>query len=155
MKYRTENELEHFCFSEAHIERLEYTSDLFRLYLDNVGILPENSCNRDIRNMRTNGFVLHITEMKILSFVKEGYTYYNADGKFMKKDPDEKIEEADYAEAFLSFSDGYLVELQKKQEEKNIYTFTMDAAEEGTYELTVAGTGDVEEWDRFLSIENF
>ena len=41
--------------------------------LSNVTILPENSCNRDIREMRANDLVLKIEEPVIRSLVREGY----------------------------------------------------------------------------------
>ena len=151
MKYRTENEFEHFVFDEAHIERLECTSDMFHLYLDDVGILPENSCNRDIRKMRANGLLFRIADMRIQSLTKEGYTHYNADGKFLKKDPDILIAPEDYSDIFKTFEDGYVVEAGKGQEEKNTYFFTIDSKDECTYELVVEGSLDIEEWDRFLS----
>lgn len=154
MKYRTDNEFEHFVFDDAHIDRLEYTDDMFHLYLDDVGILPENSCNRDIRKMRANGLLFRIVDRKIISLTKEGYTFYNADGEFMKKDPDILIDQADYSDCFQNFADGYVVEAKIEQGEKNTYIFTMDSKDECTYELVVEGSMDIEEWDRFLSVES-
>ncbi len=153
MKYRTENEFEHFVFADAHIERLECTGDMFHLYLDDVEILPENSCNRDIRKMRANGLLFRIVDMRIKSLTKEGYTYYDADGRFMKKEPDLLIEPKEYPDIFKNFADGYMVEAKKECGETSTYMLTVDSNDECTYELVLEGSTDVEEWDRFLSLE--
>ena len=49
MKYHTINELDHFCFKEAYIAQICAVNGMFEIVFDNVTILPENSCNRDIR----------------------------------------------------------------------------------------------------------
>ena len=52
MRYTTTDELEHFSFAEAYIADVQVTGGFFHMTLSNVTILPENSCNRDIREMR-------------------------------------------------------------------------------------------------------
>ena len=54
MKYTTTNEFNQFEFEEAHISDIQIVEGRFYMLLDNVKILPDNSCNRDIRKMRTN-----------------------------------------------------------------------------------------------------
>ena len=73
MKYHTINELDHFCFKEAYIAQICAVNGMFEIVFDNVTILPENSCNRDIREMRANELVLKISEPKIEALVEEGY----------------------------------------------------------------------------------
>ena len=50
---------------------------MFEIVFDNVTILPANSCNRDIREMRANELVLQISEPKIEALVEEGYKVYD------------------------------------------------------------------------------
>ena len=54
MKYHTDNELQNFQFAGAYIAEMCVVNGIFEMILDNVTILPQNSCNRDIREMRTN-----------------------------------------------------------------------------------------------------
>ena len=49
MNYKTIDELNNFDFSESVISEVETMNGTFHLWLDNVTILPECSCNRDIR----------------------------------------------------------------------------------------------------------
>lgn len=150
MKYRTMDELEHFDFAEAYIGDIQVTSGFFHMALDNVMILPENSCNRDIRKMRANNLLLKIEEGSIDAIVEEGFKVYDANGKLMKSYEDRQVEEKDYPAVAKSFVDGVIYSLEKKG---NQYQFTIDGADERTYALQVSGTHDVEEWDRFLNVE--
>ena len=62
MRYTRTDELEHFSFAEAYIADVQLAGGFFHMTLSNVTILPENSCNRDIREMRANDLVLKIEE---------------------------------------------------------------------------------------------
>lgn len=150
MKYHTTNEFEHFEFHEVHISDVEVTSGFFHIVLDDVIILPENSKNRDIRKMRTNGLLLKIQDMKIECLLEEGYKTYSADGKLLSQTEDAVIMPDAYADIFAAFLDGYLFEARKKDKQ---YTFIVDATNEHTYALTISGSSDSQEWDRFLNLE--
>ena len=148
MKYQTTDELTHFNFADAYIGDVQVTGGFFHMILDNVTILPENSCNRDIREMRANNMLLKIEESAITSIVEEGYKVYDANGKLMQACEDVEIEEKDFAAVAKTFIEGVVYSLEKKEQE---YVFTIDAENERTYQLSVSGTHDVEEWDRFLN----
>ena len=69
MKYHTDNELQNFRFEGAYIAETCAVNGIFEMILDNVTILPQNSCNRDIREMRANELKLKIREPEITAFV--------------------------------------------------------------------------------------
>ncbi len=150
MKYITKNEFAHFNFSDAYIEEVRLMPGLLHFYLDNVTILPENSCNRDIREMRANGFVLKLEDGSIESMIEEGYQHYDADGKLMHGYEDVSVKPEDYAAYLKDFEDGAIFCAEK---ENGQYIFYIDGRDERTYQLWVNATGDVEEWDRFLNKE--
>lgn len=150
MKYRTENEFEHFDFAECYVKDIEWGNDYFHIWLDQVRILPENSCNRDIRVMRTNNLQFTIHEAKIVSFIREGVKIYNADGVPMGERDDEVVSEDEYMEILPLFLEGMCYSIGK---DKSRYTFILDAMDESTYELVIEGTGETEGWDRFLNLE--
>jgi hypothetical protein len=151
MKYHTTNEFDHFEFHEVHISDVQTAGSFFHIVLDDVVILPENSCNRDIRRMRANGLVLKINDMKIESLTEEGYKIYDADGKFQEETADRIVDAAQYSDVFAAFTDGYAFSIEKQE---NTYVFVVDATDEHTYELRVLGSGDVQEWDKFLNLES-
>ena len=97
MKYYTENELQNFRFEGAYIAETCAVNGIFEMILDNVTILPQNSCNRDIREMRANELKLKIREPEITAFVEEGYKVYDADGNLKEKKEDILIAAEDQA----------------------------------------------------------
>lgn len=150
MKYSTTNEWEHFGFEEAYISEIQKINGYLQLTLDQVMIRPENSQNRDIREMRTNGLNFKIQDAEVKRLVEEGYQVYNADGKLMEQYEDQEIQPECYNEILKSFADGEscIYSLEKKE---NTYIFTIDASSGRTYVLYVSGTCDVEEWNRFFN----
>lgn len=146
MKYKTIDELGHFLFSEAHIDQAMATPDSFCLILDNVTILPENSRNRDIRQMRANQ--LHLTIFgSLLSFVEEGYRVYDANGNLKEQILDRTLKPEEYAKGLKSLSDLTVYSIEKNG---SVYEISVDG-EDHTFLLKIKGTGDLQEWDRFLN----
>jgi hypothetical protein len=150
MKYHTTNEFEHFEFHEVHISDVQAVNGFFHIVLDDVTILPENSCNRDIRKMRANGLTLKIADGRVERLTEEGCKIYDADGKFQNETEDRVVGEAEYSDIFAAFPDGYAFSIEKQEE---TYVFVVDATNEHTYELRVRGSGDDEAWDKFLNME--
>ena len=150
MKYTTTNEFEHFDFLEVHVNDIMFANGVFKIGLDDVKILPENSCNRDIRKMRTNGLILSLSDAEILSFVEEGYRIYDADGNLKKTEDDVPVDEQEYKTVFEYFTDAYAYNIEKKDDE---YTFVIDGTNERTYSIIVKASGDTQEGDKFLNLE--
>ncbi len=148
MKYHTENELEHFGFAEAYIAQVRAASELFWMVLDNVKILPENSCNRDIRKMRTNQLLFKIQQARILSLVEEGYNVYDADGKLLRREPDRPVEPEAYLQEFQNLEGCAVYSIEHSE---GVYVISIDT-EDHTYMMRVAGSGDTQEWDLFLQL---
>lgn len=154
MKFTTQDEFSNFTYQDVHIADIQITSGFFCMHLDNVTILPENSCNRDIRKMRANNLILRITEGQVRRLVREGFRTYNADGVLMGQTPDEELSPEAYAQAAEAFVDGMMYSAERTQTEDGYqYTFVIDASDERTYAMTVCGSGDTQEWDRFLNPE--
>ena len=67
----------------------------------------------------------------------------------MNQYEDTIIAEADYASTLKDLIEGIVYSLEKVND---VYIFTIDT-EESTYVLSVEGTTDTQEWDRFLNKE--
>ena len=150
MKYKTINELNHFCFSEAHIAEVRATGSSFTMLLDNVTILPENSRNRDIRQMRANQLLLTISDASIADFIEEGYKLYDADGNLTHQEEDKKLAPDQYAQGFSDLTDCTVYSVEKTE---NLYEISIDT-EDHTCLLRVIGKEDTAEWDRFLNLNS-
>ncbi len=148
-KYNTVNELNHFTFAEAVIGDIQMTDGMFRAVIDNAKILPENSCNRDIRTMRTNELLLKLDEAQIVALVEEGYREYDADGNLKHTYEDVVVEPDQYKQKEEVLTEGTIYELKLADGE---YRFVIDGTDDRTYTLQVAASGDEESWNRFLEV---
>lgn len=150
MKYRTTNELEHFDFEEAVVSRIEAANGRVKIVLDNVTILPENSCNRDIRKMRTHDFCLTLQEGKVSRLVEEGYKVYDADGNLTQTFEDRDLPEEQVAQGLEELAGLPVYRIAK---EGTLYSMIVDG-EDHSFRLEVEAEQDFGEWDRFLSMDS-
>ena len=148
-KYNTMNEFAHFDFSEAVIGDIQLAEGMFRAVIDNVKILPENSCNRDIRTMRTNELLLKLDDAKLVTLVEEGYREYDADGNLKNTYEDIVVNPDQYKQKEEVLVEGTIYELQLAD---GVYSFVIDGTDERTYTLQVSAGGDEESWNRFLEV---
>ena len=140
MKFRTENEFTHFKFSDVHVSDIMMSFGTFKICLDNVIIKADNSKNRDIRDMRTNGLILKLSDANIISFVREGFKTYDADGNLKSTTADEEIEETDYLDTFNNFLDGYAYLIEKENEN---YNFVFDGTDEFSVRSRISYLPDI------------
>lgn len=148
MSFFTENEVGNFDFSEAYIAELRFGLGPFYMLLDNVKILEANSRNRDVRTMRTNGLTFRITEPQIVTVTEEGYKLYNANGVLLQEVPDRTVDPQEYAGLCKELEGAMIYKLEKTG---NIYRISIDGEERG-YTLVIKGSGDTEEWERFMNL---
>lgn len=147
MKFNTENEWEHFDFTQSYVGELRFGLSPFYLLLDNVWILESNSCNRDVRTMRTNGLEFRIREPQMVSVIREGCRIYNADGILQQEIPDEPLAAEAWNELCRELEGAQVLEISK---EDDVYQIIIQG-EEHAYQLRIRGTGDVESWERFMN----
>ena len=150
MRFHTDNEFENFDFRESYVQGFVQMTGRFHVILDQVKIKPENSKNRDIRMMRTNNLELHIVNPTVQSIIEEGVKVYNANEELQQEIPDRTLKEEEYVSLFGSLEGCEVYNIEKIESR---YVFFVDG-EERSYIITVEGTGDYEEWDRFLNLEN-
>ncbi len=147
MGYLTRNEIENFDFSNSYIGEMHQDAHSFYLILDNVVILSSNSTNRDIRNMRANDVKLTIADGAVISLIEEGYKVYDADGNLSESFDDKEIVSEEYNEVLKSLENCTIYSISKNE---SVYDIEIDT-EDHTYSITVKGTGDTEEWEKYLS----
>lgn len=149
-KYETTNEFEHFDFGQAVIGDIEVFKDTLRLCLDNVMIRPENSKNRDIRLMRTNGLILSFQEVVYERFAREGLKYYDANGKLLREEEDEVLDLFTFPNLRDFVAGAKLVVCEKDGDR---YAISFDGADEYPYDLIFTAALNAQSWDRFMSAE--
>lgn len=149
MGYRTVDEFDGFDFKDAHITLMERRNGHFIAVLDDVKILPSNSCNRDIREMRTNELVLKLNDAVVEEFILEGCKIYDADGVLQETREDTAVESSEYDKTLKEMEDRYIYEITK---ENDIYTIYIDG-DEDSYMIKVKASHDTQEWEKFMSKE--
>lgn len=154
MGYSTHNEFENFEYDKAQLGDIQVTGGIFHLVLDNVMILPENSCNRDIRTMRCNEMLFKLEEPEIAKVVREGYKLYDANGSLKQTVEDESMSEEDYPAVWGVLPGGLVYGLRKAPNGEGKYTYELivDGTDERTYAIYVDACGETQEWERFLNV---
>ena len=71
MGYRTVDEWENFEFQDADVGQIHMENGHLYLKLGYVTILPDNSCNRDIRKMGTNELTLQLQQVEIDRIIED------------------------------------------------------------------------------------
>lgn len=147
MMYTTVNECEHFDFTTAQVESMRKQAETLVLELTSVTILPENSCNRDIRKMGTPSLSLSFLDSRISDLVKEGVKVYDADGNLTQTIPDEIL---DFGKFAKQIQGACVYELTKTA---NVYRVGLET-EDCTYLLKLCASGTRQDWERFMNLDN-
>lgn len=147
MMYTTVNECEHFDFTTAQVESMRKQGETLVIELASVTILPENSCNRDIRKMGAPFLALSFSDSRISDLVKEGVKVYDADGNLTQTIPDETLEFGEFA---TQIQGACVYELTKSA---NVYRVGLET-EDCTYLLKLCASGTRQDWERFMNLDN-
>ena len=99
--------------------------------------------------MRTNGLELRIKDAQVFSVIEEGCKIYNADGVLLREVPDRTVSPSEYFELCRAMEGASVYGLKKN---RDVYEAALDG-EEHAYTLQVKGSGDFEDWNRFLHVE--
>lgn len=146
--YKTIEEMHHFQFEEAYIDSVGMNLDTFVMDLENVKILPENSCNRDIRLMRTNDMTFQIVKASISLICQEGFRRYDADGKLLETVNDEEIPIDQYSSLLKELDGCTLFSIEKNS---GLYDICIDGPEH-IYHILLKGESDIQKWERFINV---
>lgn len=151
MGYHTKNELHHFRFEQSEVYEVRQYRNQLIFTLGYVTILPENTCNRDIREMGTNELELKLLEVSDVKFIHEGFRLYDADGNLKQETEDKVLDATKLCDELKDVCGLSIFELQKKDE---TYIFYLDTEEDGTYRLEVIAGEDTQDWERFMNRES-
>lgn len=160
MKFKAVNEIEKFSFEDCVINKFEVQNDLVRLELEALIVKPDNSQNTNYTESYAGTTEVRLIGGKILSGVKEGYKYYNADDVIISEIPDEPLTDEQILDLVKICGGAYLFSMVKKEEASNQYVYSVgiefsDEEEANTmgesYLLEVAFEKAVFEWDFYMN----
>ena len=159
MGYQSVDEIEKFSFEDCKISRFQVREKQIDMELEALIVKPDNSQNTNYTESYAGTTVAKFTGGKILSGVKDGYKYYNANDVLIKAVPDEPMT-PEQLEKFPKTCEGaFLFSLVKTKEEVNIYYYEMgivfEDVEDNTvadsYQLTISFEKAVFTWEQYLN----
>lgn len=156
MKFKAVNELEHFSFRDAQIQKAEWTGDALRFELEAVIVKADNSQNGNYTDSYAGTTQMELKNAEVQKAVREGYKYYDANDVLREEKPDEPLSEEELA-ALLKGSKGYyLFDVVKVEDTYNttnrfLYLVGIDADEETSCWLQIAFDSSELCWDKYMN----
>lgn len=160
MKFKSVNEIEKFSFEDCVINKFEVRNDMICLELEALIVKPDNSQNTNYTESYAGTTEVRLMGGNIISAVKEGFRYYNADDVLISEKPDEPLTETQIQEVTKASEGAYLFSMVKKGETDGRYVYTVgiefvDEEELNTvadsYLLEVAFEKAVFAWDFYMN----
>lgn len=156
MSFTSINELEHFGFQDAQIQRAEYAEGILEFELEAVIVRANNSQNSNYTDSYAGTLFMRLEKAIIQKGVKEGYKYYDANDVLKQEVPDTPLDESEIKNLLKNSKDYYLFDMVKVNEEENktghyLYLLGIDADEETSYWLQVEFEKSILTWERYMN----
>lgn len=161
MKFHSVNELENFSFRDAQVFLFEEREQRILLEVEALIVKGTNSQNSRYYDSYADTTQINLVNGCIVSAVKEGFRYYNADGVLQKEVPDEPLTREQITELLAGCKGAFLFSMEKKEETEVGYTYAIGIEfgddSDGTltmgdsYWLTVTCTAAEVDWERYMN----
>ncbi len=158
-KFVTINEIEHFGFDDCVINKFDVSPAGISLLLDALIIKRDNSQNANYTDSYADVTTARFEEGRIISGIKDGFRYYDADDNFISEEPDVELS-AEELKAFPKKSEGaYLYDIEKNGEENGEFFYTLcvefvdeeDSTMAESYQIRIAFAKAVFEWEKYMN----
>lgn len=161
MGFESINEIEQFSFDDCIIKKFELQEGQIYLELEALIVKPRNSQNTNFTESYADITTVRLKEGKILSGIKEGYKYYDANEVLLEEKPDQVLSR-DELEAFpKKCTDVYLFSFKRDAEKSDKFHYFMeiefpsedqyDKAMTDTFELKIAFEKAIFSWERYMN----
>lgn len=166
MKFQSVNELNQFSFRDCELRRIERSEASIRLELEGLIVLPANSQNSNFTASYAGPAIVRLPGGKLLSAVKEGYRYLDADGRLLKELPDVPLCGREIEELLARCSDCRLLSFLEQTEQdrgagtkSSLCELTIEFPPENPYDtlptesyrLTMSSEKIIFEWDFYMN----
>lgn len=161
MGFESVNEIDKFSFDDCVVNKFEVQEGQLYLELEALIVKAGNSQNTNYTESYAGPTTVRLKEGKILSGIKEGYKYYDANEVLLSEEPDQELDQ-DTLDALLpQCVDVYLFSMEKDSEKdgKQVYDMEIefpgedqyDKTSTDIYELKVEFEKAVFSWERYLN----
>lgn len=157
MSFKTTDEMHNFSFEDCVITKIEMGNDASVFELEALIVKAANSANANYTDSYASTAELRLDNMQVVSVVKEGYKYYDANDRLLEEVADEVIDSLSVKWNAL-FKDAYLCSFEVT-EDADTKAATMEielpTKEPGeiptTYEISVTYKNAFVNWDHFMN----
>lgn len=163
MQYKSINEIEQFSFQDCEMISFKAADSQIQMVLEAVLVMPGNSQNPNYTMSYARTTNVRLQKARILSAVKDGYKYYDADGVLMEEVPDTPLSEDEINGLSALFANSYFYAMNKLSEDNSLFTYCMhveipirsedeyDNTVQDSYTLEVSFENAIFEWDSYLN----
>lgn len=161
MKFESVNEIEQFAFDDCVIKKFEVKENQICLELEALIVRPRNSQNTNFTQSYADVTTVYLEKGKILSGIKEGYKYRDANDVLLEEISDQELTAKELVDLPGQCADTYLFSMEKDKEEDGRFFYYMeiefpgedqyDNAFTDTFEIKVSFEKAIFGWERYLN----
>lgn len=159
MAFQSINEIEKFSFEDCRINKFEVKENQIYMELEALIVKPDNSQNTNYTESYAATTKVKLTEGQILSGIKDGYKYYDANDVLIKEVPDETFTKERVTNFPKTCEGAFLYALTKEKQEDNVNYYTMgiefedeeDNTVADSYQLKICFEKAVFSWETYLN----
>ena len=155
MKYKSVDELDKFSFKDCELMELNLTPEGIKLQVEALIVLPENSQNSNFTESYAGTTEIRLVGGTILSSVKDGYRYYDANDNLIDEVSDKELSENEIIAILKNPKNAFLYEIKK---DSDCYVIAVEFADPeeynaalDSYTLKVKADKIIVEWDIYMN----
>ncbi len=153
-KFNSINELDSFDFRDCYICDIKTGDDLV-LEIEALIIKSTNSQNTNFTDSYAGTAKLTLKNARIISGIKDGYRYYNADDVLITEKSDVELSGEEITEVLRNAKGMYLYGVEGAESGYELLIEEIDDSDYGTagdsYSATVAAKDVEVSWDRYMN----
>lgn len=159
MGFQSVNEIEKFSFEDCRICKFQVDQQQVCMELEALIVKPDNSQNTNYTESYAADTKVKLEHGSILSGVKDGYKYYDANDVLLKEVPDETLTKEQLAQLLTKCPGAFLFSMEKLKQEDNRYYYEMsiefqdeeDNTVADSYRLQICFEKAVFSWEQYLN----
>lgn len=159
MAFQSVNELEQFRYDDCVIGEMLIEDTQIKFVVDALIVARNNSQNTNFTESYADTTNIRLQGGKIISAVKDGYKYYDANDVLLNEVPDSPLDE-ETIKQFPKMCEGaymYSADKEADVDGRLCYTFGFEFVDEeeqamgDSYRLTIVFDKAIVSWDRYLN----
>ncbi len=161
MGYTSVDEIENFSFEDCQIHSFRIGENHIEKEVEALIVKSYNSQNSNYTKSYAGTTVICMKGGKLLSGIRDGYKYYNADDVLQEEKTDEVLTIEQIHEMLKDSQGAYLygIELREKKEDTYYYTMGIEFVSHEAYDTVPADSYQIElscqqlviRWDRYMN----